>query len=94
MKWLALAAFAAFTFTAQAQVSLGLRGGYQMSNINVTDGLDALAPDFKTIDAANRGQPDRKSNASQIDRSAGDLFYKYASRGREIAREWGSYSRK
>lgn len=55
MKWLALAAFAAFTFTAQAQVSLGLRGGYQMSNINVTDGLDALAPDFKTIDAFSIG---------------------------------------
>ncbi|MCB9265456.1 MAG: PorT family protein [Lewinellaceae bacterium] len=55
VKWMALAAFTVFTFAAQAQVSLGLRGGYQMANINATKGLDALAPDFKTIDAFSIG---------------------------------------
>ncbi len=55
MKWMALLAFTAISFTTQAQVSLGLRGGYQMADINATDGLDALAPDFRAIDAFSIG---------------------------------------
>ncbi|MCB0586545.1 MAG: PorT family protein [Phaeodactylibacter sp.] len=55
MKWMALLAFAVFTLTAQAQVSIGLRGGYQMANINTTDGLNALTPDFKAIDGFSIG---------------------------------------
>ena len=55
MKWMALLAFAVFTLTAQAQVSIGLRGGYQVANINTTDGLNALTPDFKAIDGFSIG---------------------------------------
>lgn len=54
-SWMALLAFVLISFSAQAQVSLGIRGGYQMAGIKATDGLDALAPDFKKIDAFSIG---------------------------------------
>ncbi len=55
LKCMALFAFIFSAFALQAQVSIGLRGGYQLSDIRATDGLDALAPDFKSIDAFNIG---------------------------------------
>lgn len=41
------------TLAIQAQVSVGARVGYQLSNVYTTEGLDALAPDFLNIDEVN-----------------------------------------
>lgn len=38
-----------FSITLSAQVSLGFRTGATWSNVQASEGLDALAPDFKTI---------------------------------------------
>ncbi|HRF38032.1 MAG TPA: hypothetical protein PK198_04520, partial [Saprospiraceae bacterium] len=39
--------------TLSAQVSLGFRTGATWSNVQASEGLDALAPDFKTISGFN-----------------------------------------
>lgn len=36
-----------FAYTITAQVSFGLRGGVNFANVNATDAIEALAPDFK-----------------------------------------------
>lgn len=51
LRSLALIALLTVTYTAQAQITIGLRGGYQSANVNLTDGLDRLAPETKAINA-------------------------------------------
>jgi hypothetical protein len=36
---------------ANAQLSIGVRGGYNHANVHLTEGLDNLTPDVKAIDA-------------------------------------------
>ena len=45
----------AFIQTAQAQVSLGLKAGTNWANIQATESLDKVLPDFKYINNANYG---------------------------------------
>ena len=49
-KLLAIAALlVAFYNTGFAQFSVGLRGGFNFSNVYTTNGLDAITPDFQHI---------------------------------------------
>ncbi len=51
-KWILSVAFTAFALAmTQAQVSFGLRGGYQTTTIQTTQGLDDLTPDPTFVNA-------------------------------------------
>jgi len=55
MKFLFIALFLASFTALSAQINVGARVGYQLSNIYTTEGLGAIAPNFLNIDEVNVG---------------------------------------